>query len=108
MNAALKNAAIAVTKNVEGPLTASLRDKAYKAEWPPEIIIQLSVKAKDGALYIDYPEDLDEQINTLEYGSEGISPQAVFRPFMSRYASTMENDFSNSVVDVLAEIGALG
>ena len=108
MNAALKKAAIAVTQNVEGPLTAALRDKAYKSEWPSDIIIQLSVKAKDGALYIDYPENLEERINDLEYGTEGVSPQAVFRPFMSRYASTMENDLSNSVVDVLAEIGALG
>ena len=108
MNAALKNAAIAVTTNVEGPLTADLRDKAYKAEWPSDIIIQLSVKAKEGALYIEYPDELDERINNLEYGSEGVSPQAVFRPFMSRYATHMESDFSNSVVDVLAEIGALG
>ena len=108
MNASLKNAAIAVTKNVEGPLTASLRDRAYRAEWPSDVIIQLNVKAKDGALYIDYPDELDERINNLEYGSEGVSPQAVLRPFMSRYASHMEEDFSNSVVDVLAEIGALG
>jgi hypothetical protein len=108
VNASLKNAAIAVTKNVEGPLTASLRDRAYRAEWPSDVIIQLNVKAKDGALYIDYPDELDERINNLEYGSEGVSPQAVLRPFMSRYASHMEEDFSNSVVDVLAEIGALG
>jgi hypothetical protein len=108
VNAALKKAALAVTKNVEGPLTADLRDKAYKSGWPADIIIQLNVKAKDGALYIDYPESLDQRINDLEYGLEGVSPQAVFRPFMSRYASTMEVDFSNSVVDVLAEIGALG
>jgi hypothetical protein len=108
VNASLKKAAIAVTKNVEGPLTASLRDKAYKAEWPSDVIIQLNVKAKDGALYIDYPDELDERINNLEYGSEGVSPQAVLRPFMSRYASHMEEEFSNSVVDVLAEIGALG
>ena len=108
MNASLKNAAIAVTKNVEGPLTASLRDRAYRAEWPSDIIIQLSVKAKDGVLYIEYPDDLDDRISTLEYGAEGVSPQAVIRPFMSRYATHMEEDFSMSIVDVLAEIGALG
>jgi hypothetical protein len=108
VNATLQNAAIVVTKNVAGPLTAELRNMAFKAEWPSDIIVQLTVKADEGALYIEYPDDVEERINDLEYGAEGVSPSPVIRPFMSRYAQNMEQDFSNSIVDILAEIGALG
>jgi hypothetical protein len=108
VNAALNNAAKAVTQNVAGPLTADLRNRAFKAEWPSDIVIQLTVKADEGVLYIEYPDDLEERINDLEYGTEGVSPSPVIRPFMSRYAENMGQDFSNSVVDILAEIGALG
>lgn len=108
MNAILKDAAVAATKNLSAPLTAALRDRAYRAEWPADIVLELSVKASDGALYIEYPERLEERIQDLEYGTEETAPRTVLRSFMYRYAAHMETDVTNSVVNVLAEIGALG
>jgi len=105
MNAELQNAAKDVAKKSAIKLTPLLRDMAYKAEWPSDIIIQLEVKAEDANLVVSYPESLEERINDLEYGSEGGAPKPVIRPFNYRYAKNLEEEMSDSLGDVLNEMG---
>lgn len=86
-------------------LTSSLRDMAYRAEWPTDVIVQLVIKSEDSNLFIYYPEELEEQINNLEYGTPNQAPQSVFRPFIARFASELEQDVSEGIIDTLAFMG---
>ena len=107
MNAAIERAAKDVARKSALKLTPVLRDQAFRAEWPPELILQLTVKAEDENLYISYPEEFDSRIEDLEYGTQNQAPRPVLRPFMARYASNLEQEVSESVVNILADIGAL-
>jgi len=87
--------------------TPLLQDTAIKAGWPPYIVNEMSVAELDGELYVDYPEELTEKINDLEYGTATSSPNAVLRVFISRH-QYQTDDFSDTVyMDALAELGAL-
>lgn len=87
--------------------TPLLRDTAIKAGWPPYIVNEMSVAESEGQLYVDYPEDLTEKINDIEYGTQNSAPNAVIRTFLSRH-QYQTDDFSDTVyMDALAELGAL-
>jgi lysyl-tRNA synthetase class 2 len=65
------------------------------------------VKEKDGELYIDYPPEMAQQIEDLEYGNKTAAPNAVLRTFLSQH-QTKTDDFNNSVyVEALESMGAL-
>ena len=106
MNAAIEKAAIDVAQKSAQKLTPVLRNMASQAGWPGEVVLELSVKAKDADIYIDYPESIDSVIQDLEYGEEHGTPKAVLRPFMARYAANLEQEVSESIVNILTEIGA--
>ena len=101
IEAAAKDAAI---KSADR-LTPVLRNMAIAADWPSDITLNLTVKAKDGVLYIDYPEELEDRINDLEYGQRDQAPNAVLRSFSTRFASHLEEVMSNASVDVLTDMG---
>lgn len=101
IEAAAKDAAI---KSADR-LTPVLRNMAIAADWPSDITLNLTVKAKDGSLYIDYPEELEDRINDLEYGQRDQAPNPVLRSFSTRFASHLEEVMSNASVDVLTDMG---
>ena len=87
--------------------TPLLKDTAIKAGWPPYIVNEMVVKEEDGELYIDYPPELTNKINDIEYGTQNSAPNSVLRVFLSRHQSQTD-EFSDTVyVDALAELGAL-
>ena len=87
--------------------TPLLKDTAIKAGWPPYIVNEMVVKEEDGELYIDYPNDLTNRINDLEYGTENSAPNAVLRLFLSRHQSKSD-EFSDTVfIDALEVMGVL-
>ena len=107
VNAAVEKVAKEGARKSALKLTPVLRDQAFRAEWPSEIVIELSVKAEDENLYISYPDEFDSRIEDLEYGSQSQPPRPVLRPFMARYASNLEEEITESVVDILSDMGAL-
>lgn len=106
VNSILEQAANKSAKKSADKLTPVLRYEAAKAGWPGDIIVNLNVRAKDGSLYIEYPEDMDTRINDLEYGDgKDAAPNAVIRPFMARYSSHLEEIVSGTLVDIMGEMG---
>jgi hypothetical protein len=105
VNVTLEKAAKDVAQKSAHKLTPVLRDMAFRAEWPPEIIIQLKVDAVDTNLVISYPENLEEQINNLEYGTEYSPAKPVIRAFTYRYAEELEEEISDTLGDILIEMG---
>jgi hypothetical protein len=105
MNAELENAAKDVARKSALKLTPVLRDMAYKAEWPSDIIIQLEVKAEESDLVVSYPESLETRINDLEYGVEGGAPKPVIRAFNYRYAKDLDEEMSDSLGEILNDMG---
>ena len=87
--------------------TPLLQDTAIKAGWPPYIVNEMSVKEENGELYVDYPEDLANRVNDLEYGTETTSPNAVLRVFLSRHQYQTDEFSDNVFVDALESMGAL-
>jgi hypothetical protein len=87
-------------------LTPEFRDLALAAGWPSNIVFQISVEFFEGALYIDYPEELKEEVEDLEYGTPKSAPNAVIRPFMARYEDNIGDIFSSAFEGVTADLGA--
>jgi hypothetical protein len=107
VNATMENAAKDVARKSALKLTPVLRDMAFRAEWPSDIIIQLKVDAVDANLVVSYPEELEERINNLEYGSEDSSATPVIRPFTYRFSKNLEQEVSDTLANILAEMGVL-
>jgi hypothetical protein len=107
VNATLENAAKDVARKSALKLTPVLRDMAYKAEWPSDIIVELKVEAVDANLVVSYPEGLEDRIQDLEYGGENTPPKPVIRQFNYRYAKHLEEEVSDTLANILAEMGVL-
>lgn len=66
------------------PSTLELRSMALASNWPRNIVSSLTVEHENGELVINYPEELAEQIENLEYGDINSLPTPVLRPFIYR------------------------
>ena len=87
-----------------GPLTEQLRMMAFYSGWPANFIQSLSVKvAEDYTLYVDYPEDMSDDIGDLEYGGLNSLPNAAIRPFMMRAHFTINKALEDELVPKLLE-----
>jgi hypothetical protein len=106
MKEEILKAAKLVAKKSASKLTPELRNMASQAGWPSDIIIELSVKAKDENLYISYPEGLEDKVNNLEYGTPNTAPNAVIRPFTARMHKHLEQEVSESIIAILTDVGA--
>jgi hypothetical protein len=88
-------------KSAAQQLTLELRDLAVEAGWPLNVAASLSVALINGNLNIDYPEELDNQIQDLEYGSSNTPPKSVLRKFMYRTESITSQILGGEVLDNL-------
>lgn len=73
-----------VADKVSTPLLLELRSMAHGALWPAYIVSSLTIDYEDGELVINYPEDMEEAVDNLEYGDINSLPNAVLRPFSYR------------------------
>lgn len=83
-------------------LEQNLRLAADAGGWPDEIIKELSVKFDEGSLSVAWPENLEQTIQDLEYGSKGNS-QPVLRGFIYRADSHIKSVLANQTVDLLMQ-----
>ena len=83
-------------------LEQNLRLAADAGGWPDEIIKELSVKFDEGSLSVAWPENLEQTIQDLEYGSKGNS-QPVLRGFIYRTDSHIKSVLANQTVDLLMQ-----
>ena len=78
---------ITATLNVDVPedsikYTQQLRKAATAAGWPPIVIIQLNVIAKDGYWDVIPPDSIKAEYDKLEYGIPYGQPNPVVRTFL--------------------------
>jgi hypothetical protein len=65
-------------------LTNTLKIKARNTGWPYSAYNVLSVTSDEtGYMYVDYPQAQSQDIEDLEFGSDGVPPNPVLRPFLS-------------------------
>jgi hypothetical protein len=58
-----------------------LKDHALDYDWPVDIVKGLKIVHNNGDHQIAYPQELEEKILTLEYGTPSIPPSPVLRTF---------------------------
>jgi len=104
VNAVVETAVKDAAEKASEQLTPMLQQLAIAAGWPADVAFSLSVKPKDGELHVSYPEELDEQINNLEYGTPSSAPASVIRPFVARIGSHIGNVLEDSVVAIMEEM----
>jgi hypothetical protein len=64
-------------------LTSKMRRKAYDTGWPTSISRKLTVKYTGGSFYVDFPEEILEDILDQEYGKGDSSPKPAIRTTMN-------------------------
>jgi len=77
-NLAIKRAEKAATVGY----TAKLREHAATYGWPEHIVSKLSMGHDGENHHITYPEHLEDQIMTLEYGTQETPASPALRTFM--------------------------
>jgi hypothetical protein len=71
-----------VEKSVTPAYTNKLRNHLSDYGWPSHIVSQISLKHDGKQHKITYPEHLEDQILTLEYGTQDTPPNPAMRTFM--------------------------
>lgn len=93
-NASITDIAEDTCDILSNPETLELRVMAKGANWPDNIVNLLTVESDgDGALIINYPENITEDVENLEYGDINSLPTPVIRPFIYR----AQNDVSRAI-----------
>ena len=89
-------------------LTPELRNKAIMVGWPPYIVEELTVEVNesDGEFYVDYPENLAQQIEDLEYGTQKRPGNPVIRPFMYLHNENTADIYESAFEDIAMTLGA--
>lgn len=72
--------------------------------WPDSITTQMSISYENGVLSITYPDSIKEQVDNLEYGSEGQPPRALIRNFTHRSEDAIRKVLANNTLDLLLEM----
>ena len=70
-----------VSLSIEDELTLELQKAAIDKGWPEHLIEVLSVKVKDKAVDVHYPESISDEIENIEYGHMDQPPSSVIRTF---------------------------
>jgi hypothetical protein len=64
--------------------TTTLKNNALAAGWPEDMVKHLKVVSENGAFSVRYPEEHNQSMLTLEYGTDVIPPSPVIRNFLQR------------------------
>jgi hypothetical protein len=97
-NKALKEAA----KN----LTPQFQKEAINAGWTSDVVMQMTVEEQNGDLYINYPQEIAQKVDELEYGTPTSPPNPAIRKFMSSYSEGTEDVFEKVFEDISVDLGA--
>lgn len=88
-------------------LTLELKSLASAADWPNDIVAQLSVEWDGRNLSVVYPSDIADTVFNLEYGNESDKPNSVIRSFTYRSAPTVKEVFANRTLPQLMDLEGL-
>jgi len=81
----------------EKRLTSKLRRHAYESGWPAKLSRVLEVKHLDnGDFIIQYPNNLEEQILGIEYGTQDTPPN----PAMLRVSNRADDIFDDHLARI--------
>lgn len=92
---------------LESKLTADLQAAADAANWPEDIIPQLSVKWDGAGMSVVYPSAIAQEVENLEYGYYSDSPNSVIRSFTYRCGSTVKDVLVNRSLPQLMDLEGL-
>ena len=77
---------------------------AKSAGWPNELVEQISVSSN---IEFEYPDEIAEQIENLEYGEVGGAPNSVMRPFLARYGKSIRASREEEILRVAIPEGVM-
>ena len=77
---------------------------AKSAGWPSELVEQISVSSN---VEFEYPDEVAEQIEDLEYGVVGGAPNSVMRPFLARYGKSVKANQEEEILELAIPKGVL-
>ncbi len=77
---------------------------AKSAGWPSELVEQISVS---GNVEFEYPDEVAEAIEDLEYGVVGGAPNSVMRPFLARYGKNIRANQEEEILAMAIPEGVL-
>jgi hypothetical protein len=92
---------------IEKSLTDALRAAALAADWPANIVLQLSVVVTESAISISYPESITKEVEDLEYGTISTPAASVFRKFFNNNSGAVEDSLAQMAVSYLDDNGGL-
>ena len=81
--------------------TQTLKSKASTSGWPKDIVKELSVVYEGRLIRVDYPDELEETIDKLEYGNFDHPAMAVIRPLQTGVDEAAYNAFQDAICDFL-------
>jgi len=82
-------------------LTDELQSLALASNWPSRVIKQLTVSFDGASLYIDYPEEVAQIVQDLEYGKTGQVPNSVLRSFIYKIQPLIKEFYKDHVASNL-------
>ncbi len=87
VNDAFKQLILQAKKKAASEYTPKLRDYAASYGWPKDVSDNLKLTQSGTGHTVSYPQNIREQVLTLEYGTESVPPSPVMRTFMSKLDS---------------------
>lgn len=82
LSSALNQIAKQVADAIALEETERLRKNAKEAGWPKEIADQISVVPSGKGHTVHYPEEIKNDVLTLEYGTSNVPPSPVIRSLL--------------------------
>jgi hypothetical protein len=101
MTAKFINASVTSLKGLDKSLTTELRADAVKAGWPAKVAKNLTVTVDKLSILIKYPDEYNQQVDDLEYGTEDLTPKPIFRTFLNKHSDLIDNQVSEWSLDYL-------
>jgi len=101
MTAKFINASITSLTGLDKKLTKELRADAVRAGWPAIIVKNLTVVVNKLAITIKYDDRYSQEVNDLEYGTEDMAPNPIFRTFLNKHSGLIDDQVTDWSLDYL-------
>ena len=87
------------------PLDSLLQSLAIKSGWPEDIVFKLNVIVdSDETIRVHYPDDIKQEVEDLENGRPGETPNAAIRPFLLRAPELIQNILEEKALAPLIDL----
>jgi hypothetical protein len=103
----VKESASKSLTSIDKQLTKELKADAIKAGWPRKVVNSLTIKITKLGISVSYPENMDEEVSGLEYGTLTLPPNPVFRKFIDKHKDVVVGNIIDWSLDYLEENGLI-